>query len=428
MSDTTSDVTKEAPSARVKRARVGFTIIIIILILLLAAVTLLFLRALTPPGSPEAKRSADGLEWVRSIYGYGEALDDQIGAPNDVTIGDNGTIWVADKEHSRILGFAPDGSYRALIHQGPAFMSPKAFQSLTSVDADEDGNIWAADFGRKTVGLYTPGNEMLREFGVDLPTSLAARDGRLVVGSYSGIAILEEEGELVKILGAHGKGPEEFDSVQGVAIAEDGTIYATDTHNNRLRAFDRDGGVLWTKQLGDPSNTAFSKSKTPTAAVDPKLSVQLPAGLCLDGAGRLVFVDPFEFAIVVADPKDGTVLAKYGEPGAEDGKFAYPTGIDYDEQRDWFAVADTSNDRVQIVRIPGSGGGPLAGLRRLTTGWWKICGIPLLLLLVAIITTALMRRRKGADKKERKGSSDEGAIMPVEHDVEPASIDASPES
>src|SRR5580698_9716947 len=38
-------------------------------------------------------------------------------------------------------------------------------------------------------------------------------------------------------------------------------------------------------------------------------------------------------------------------------KNKYPTGIAYDKTRDWFAVADTSNNRVQIIRLPGTGGG-----------------------------------------------------------------------
>lgn len=397
-------------SARTKRARRLVAIVMIVLLLLLCGVTALFVRAVAPLGAPDEKVDATGMEWVRSIYGYGKAEADQLRSPNDVAIGSDGTIWVADTGNSRVVGFAPDGSYRALIHQGPAYSSPKALVSATGVNV-YNGQVWVTDYGRNKVDIFTSDNQLVREFDVPLPTNVSIRDGRVAVGSYSGIAITNERGNLIKLIGTHGKAADEFDNVQGIYIAKDGTIYATDTHNNRLRAFDRNGKALWSKQLGEPSNKALSaEAKSGKMKGGGKYTVELPAGLTMDGAGRLVFVDPFEFAIVVADPKDGTVLAKYGEDGSIDGKFAYPTGIEYDPQRDWFAVADTSNDRVQIVRIPGSGGGPLAAMRRLTTGWLKICGIPLLLLIVAAVLTALMRRRKRGVPSKDEGNDDEGSV------------------
>jgi sugar lactone lactonase YvrE len=396
--------------ARTRRARAAFGAIMIILLLLLCGATLLFLRAIAPLGGPDKKVASDGLVWVRSIYGYGKADADQLKSPNDTAIDTNGTIWVADTSHARIVGFAPDGSYRALVHRGPAFSNPQALQTPTGVAVDRNHNVWVADYGRNVVGVYSPRNQLVREIPIELPVSVAVRDGRVVVGSYYGVAILTEQGDLIKAIGAHGKGPDEFDIVYGVAIDRDGNIYVTDQHNNRLRAFDRNGKVLWTNQMGEPTNTGINptgKFKT------TKLSTELPSGLTIDGAGRLVFVDPFEFDIVVADRKTGKVLAKYGQAGTVDGKFAYPTGIDYDPARDWFAVADTSNNRVQIVRIPGSGGNLLDALQRAMTNWWKICGIPLLLILVAAITTAIMRRRRNrqegsvTDDQNESGSDEE---------------------
>ena len=59
--------------------------------------------------------------------------------------------------------------------------------------------------------------------------------------------------------------------------------------------------------------------------------------------------------------EDGEFIAKYGAYGRDDGQFIFPSSIDYDPDRDWFAVADNGNSRVQIIRIPGSGdGGALA--------------------------------------------------------------------
>ena len=89
---------------------------------------------------------------------------------------------------------------------------------------------------------------------------------------------------------------------------------------------------------------------------------------------------------------------------------AYPTGIAYDRNRDWFAVADTSNNRIQILRIPDSGGSILApaiGAFRLPM--CLFC-IPWLLWLAAIIYSVLRRRRQNEEPAEPEDeSAPEGA-------------------
>jgi hypothetical protein len=109
-----------------------------------------------------------------------------------------------------------------------------------------------------------------------------------------------------------------------------------------------------------------------------------------------VLVDPFGFDIVVLDPEqEGKVVGRYGEFGNEDGFFAYPTGIAYDPARDWFAITDTANDRVQVVRIPGSTSQPIpAAARRFLSGPFGICSIPLILLLIALFLGVLRSRTR----------------------------------
>ena len=58
---------------------------------------------------------------------------------------------------------------------------------------------------------------------------------------------------------------------------------------------------------------------------------------------------------------------------------------------------DTQNGRVQIIRLPGSGGSGLAGANRVLTGPLRACIIPLLLIILAIVAGIIyrvMKRRK----------------------------------
>jgi hypothetical protein len=102
-----------------------------------------------------------------------------------------------------------------------------------------------------------------------------------------------------------------------------------------------------------------SKTRSPMPGLVPTSSpgvVQLPTSIALDGKGRLIVIDAFGFDMVVlkATSKSASLVARYGDFGQQDAFFNYPTGVAYDADRDWFAVADTFNNRVQILRIPGS--------------------------------------------------------------------------
>jgi len=143
-----------------------------------------------------------------------------------------------------------------------------------------------------------------------------------------------------------------------------------------------------------------------------------------------VLVDPFRFRIVVVDPKTRAIAtekgangkrgrqAVYGDYGQSDGMFAYPTGIAYDKTRDWFAVADTYNNRVQIVRLPETGGNVLApivgGFR---TPMCVFC-VPWILLIAAAAVLISRRRRQDKDAEGDAPASDG---PPAESDAAPAS-------
>ncbi len=372
-----------------KRLRIILSLILVVLAFLLAGVGYYLYTIVNPVGGPGGDDGAgdDGLVWVRSIYGWGDDEANQLVRPTDTAIGPDGTIWIAEGRNDRVLGYSPSGELRQFIHFGPRDSSPQALNRPDAVDVDDDGNVYIANLIGEKISVATPDNALVREFSVPAPLEVTVGDEFIVVGSKFGVGIHDLEGKEILILGAKGAGEAEFDGPRGIVIGDDGTIYVTELHNRRLKAYTRDGALKYVSQLpGKPERPG-----EPTTTVD----VQLPAGMTIDGQDRLVYVDPFAFTINVVDPEDGSVIASYGEFGERDGRFFYPTGISYDPARDWFAVADTNNDRVQIVRIPGSGANPLlsAGMRLLSTPL-VLCCFPLILLLIAV-GVLVWRRRRG---------------------------------
>lgn len=380
-----TDRDERAAYNKARRTRVVLALVLVVLVILLSAIGWFVFSLTEPAGAPTAESTSEGMVWVRSIYGWGKAEGEQLYGPSDVGVGTDGTIWVADSSRFQIIGFSPDGQYTGVIKQGEDGIFPQSF------DVSEDNEIYVCDFAHDRIVVFTADSEFLREWEVPQPLEIAVRGDRVFVGSRFGVALYDTQGTILSVWGSGGKEPEQFDVVRGVAIGEDGTLYTSDTQNKRVKAYDELGNLLWVYPETSPAagGSAEASSSAP---------FQIPTGMTFDAAGRLLVIDPFEFAVISIDPESGTELDRWGEFGERDGLFAYPTSLDYDPDRDWYVIADTANDRVQIMRIEGSGGSLTDGVRRAMVGPWWVCLAPLLLLLLAFLL--LLSSRKRQKRKE----------------------------
>ncbi|MDF1542328.1 MAG: NHL repeat-containing protein [Anaerosomatales bacterium] len=385
----------------------GALIVVLGLLILLLAGSSYYVLYWTQGGSgaPAAGDLPEGLEWVRSIYGWGETADTSLSSPSDVAIAPDGSIWVISAAQM-VVGFNPDGTLKQVIHPERGFERGQV-DTLEGITVGPDGVIYVTDQGKGSIERFEQDGTWIGQWPANLPIEITS-DGsdRLGVTGEGGFGVLRVLGDTAEILGSWGRrgtGETEFDLPHGVAFGADGKVFVSDTHNARVKALDQNGEVLWITE-GTPRRFSESMEATTTSVF------QLPSGMTVDASGRVVVVDPFGFNITVLDSETGSTIGQYGDYGVTDGLFAYPTGIDYDEDRDWFAVADTANNRVQVVRIPGSGGSPLAALRRNLVGPVWVCCIPLFLLLILLVAAVLRRRARGRQDDERAG---EGAAADV---------------
>lgn len=365
------DTSKSGKSSRVRHV---LAVVLVILVMLLIALLLFIFKVLEPKGAPSQDDLPEGLVWVRSIYGFGSEPEQQFVGPNHTAIGPDGTIWVTDTSSGRVMAFAPDGNPKRMIRM-PGDQADM-MRSPTGIAVDEDGSVFVAAYGSNLVLVFSPDGELQDAFHVELPKEIDVRSDRIAVTTPGGVVLLTKDGEEVLRFGERGPGREQTDSAQGVVIGEDGIVYVADTLNSQVKAFEPNGTLVWATGRGfaNVPGQAIESTEEPI--------FQLPSGMTMDGNGRLVLVDPFAFEIIVLDPtREGAVVGRYGEFGSSDGFFVYPTGISYDPARDWFAVADTANARVQVVRIPASGDNPIATVRRSVPFPLWLLTIPLTLLL-----------------------------------------------
>jgi hypothetical protein len=386
-------------SSRSKRARRVMAVLLALVVTLLLITSFFLARLILPSGKVATKSETGGLTWVRSIYGWGQQQSQQLKSAAAVAFTPSGQIIVPDvNQRPQLLDFGPDGSYRGSF-TSTAVVFP------TALTVGPDGRIYVVQGPRDMVTILAPnGQDIVGEIPVQQPASVAVSKDRIVIGAQGGFAILGTDGTLLKVVGSRGKGDAQFDQVGGVAIDSSDNVYAVDTYNNRISKYDSSGKRLWIVQSGSPGNdeplaggNSISQVTTGTAAT------QLPIAATLDGNGRLVVIDSFDFTVAVFDTKDGRFVAKYGKFGSAEGEFLYPTGISYDPGRDWFAVADTGNARVQIFQIPGSSSSPIAAVQAGLSGPLRVCAIPLILLLAAAIYWAIRRRNRKAAEDAAEG-------------------------
>jgi sugar lactone lactonase YvrE len=401
-----------------RRKRAILIAVLIILLLLLAGVAAFLYRIIAPrpssTGGAEGDAGLNGVTWVRSIYGYGPTESQQFTNPNDTAVGPDGTIWVTDPGHFQVVGFRGDGTFVGRVQGNKQTGNP--FRVPSRVAVDSAGIMYVADRPNQILTIMD-GQTQLASAGIPGLASVDVNDEMVVVGSLSGFAILDKDGNVKTLVGTRGSGDDQFDYVGGVAIdSAKRVIYCVDTYNNRLSAWDYSGKRKWITQLGNPANAVKLQgggNLVTTSTADAAL--QLPTDVAIDGKGRPIVLDAFDFSISAFNPSDGKFVDKWGAYGSRDGQFLYPTGFSYDASKDWFVVADTQNLRAEIIRIKGTGAGgasgALSGLRRLLAGparalWPCLALIPLLLLLLLF-----GRRKKRRD--ERRSLQD-----PVELDGE----------
>lgn len=387
--------------AGTRRQVIALAIILALLLALLAVVGGFVWRVASPPSADknDIDTGSDGMRWVRSIYGWGASEDQRLVAPTDVGIGPDGVIWVNDENSSRVLGFGTDGTLRFVLgeSEGALLADPVA------VSESADNEIYVADLSAGHIFVFDRDGALLRSWQVNAPRDVEVIGDRVYVCATGAIGVFTTQGEMLFSVGTAGGGPEQFESPQSVSEDAQGNFYVVDTINSRVKAYTAEGELLWIfpayaenvvrEERGSLAGPA-SRDASGNAEFD------LPTGGTIDASGRFLVVDAFGFSIDVLDPAaQGEVLARHGEQGQDDGKLSYPSDIAYDPVRDWVAIADTENNRVQLFEIEGTGGGSVLGdVRRGDYGPVWVCALPLAGLLVLVTIAALGRRSRSSSE------------------------------
>jgi sugar lactone lactonase YvrE len=215
--------------------------------------------------------------------------------------------------------------------------------SAEPIQADPYEGKQVAINADKIIGM--PGNEPGQ---LQNPRDVAiGPDGSLYVTDTSNNRIqhLSADGSVLQVWGyfadiSKGAAPGgTFYEPWGMAVGVDGSVYVADTWNHRIQKFTADGKFvnMW---------GYFGEADTPFALWGPR-------DIATDGMGNLFVTDTGNKRIVVYD-RDGNYVTQFGSKGLEPGQFDEPVGIAVDKDGLVYIV-DTWNQRIQVMVADASG-------------------------------------------------------------------------
>ena len=203
--------------------------------------------------------------------------------PRGLAVDRDGSMFVADAGHARVLHLAPDGSVRASWQLEPAGGdAPVAWD----VAVDPSDHVWVLDPMGGMLSRYTKEGRLLGKLGAGLglyrPRGLSIDGtGSLYVADTGGNRVLKlnPEGQVLLTVGG-GPSPlvvQPFD----VAVGPDGSIFVAEPEQGRIQKLDAQGNPVGAVAVGRSSTL-----DGPFLAVDARLNLLASAD---PAHGRVVF-------------------------------------------------------------------------------------------------------------------------------------------
>lgn len=229
--------------------------------------------------------------------------------------------------------------------------APGQFSGPRGIAVDPQGNVYVSEFGNHRIQKFSSGGQPLSVIGrqgsqpgqFDQPFGLVvdARGG-LVVAEWGNNRVqrLSATGQPVSAWGNPGGAKSavrgEFNYPQGIAVDAQGTIYVTDSGNNRVQVFSSSGQLVnvW-GQRGEAPGQFYA-----------------PDGIAVDSNGNLYIAEYGNNRVQVLSA-GGRIVSQWGSKGSGPGEFNGAGGLAIDGQGNVY-VADQGNSRIQKFSARGA--------------------------------------------------------------------------
>ena len=178
---------------------------------------------------------------VRGAPGKDNDVKDAFNQPTDITFAPNGDMFVSDGYvNARVIKFNKDGEY--LKHWGKKGTGDGEFNLVHDVALDSRGRLYVADRNNQRVQIFDQNGTFMGKWtDVGAPWGLyyVKRENVLYMcdGLNDRIVKLNLDGQILGVLGSHGKIPGKLDFPHNLAVDSTGAIYVAEIKNWRVQKF-----------------------------------------------------------------------------------------------------------------------------------------------------------------------------------------------
>lgn len=241
--------------------------------------------------------------------------------PNGVAIAEDGSLYVMDLGHQRVVHLSPDGRFLGAF--GRLGSGVEDIYYGWDMAIDPAGNIY---FGNL---VY---------------------DGEGANVIHDGVKVFSPDGRFLREMGGQDYAYADMDvsyhGTYGIDVDKQGRVYVADFGTNTLRVFDAQGQPLATL-FGEGGSEDGQFNGLNDVAVDDQRNLIYAT----DNTNSRVQ----QFSLTLTDSGELTVthLLSLGSYGREPGQFAYPQDIAVDDDSGRVYVGDMANHRIQAFDAEG---------------------------------------------------------------------------